>query len=68
MLVPVLKKNLVSIMVLEDHGYDVIFNKRKDFLRHITTGQVKKIRVRVNKPYKLDAEDCSPLSTKPEKV
>eukprot|EP00253_Pinus_taeda_P003716 PITA_03716 len=30
-----LKKNLVSIAVLEDRGYDAFFNKGKSFLRHI---------------------------------
>ena len=43
MYVPGLKKNLVSISMLEDRGYDVIFSKGKAFLRHIATGQVKKI-------------------------
>ena len=43
--VPGLKKNLISIVVLEYHGYDVIFRKGKVFLRHITTGQVKLIGV-----------------------
>jgi len=33
-----LKKNIISIAVLEDHGYDMIFNKGKEFLRHIATG------------------------------
>eukprot|EP00253_Pinus_taeda_P035324 PITA_35324 len=32
-----LKKNLVSIAMLEDKGYDVVFSKGKVFLRHITT-------------------------------
>ena len=41
MFVPGLKKNLVSVAVLEDRGYDVIFNKGKAFLRHIATGQLK---------------------------
>lgn len=41
MFVPGLKKNLVSVTVLEDNGYDVIFNKGKAFLRHISTGRVK---------------------------
>ena len=41
MFVPGLKKNLVSIVVFEDRGYSVIFNKGKDFLRQIATGQVK---------------------------
>ena len=30
-----LKKNLVSVAMLEECGYDVIFSKGKDFLRHI---------------------------------
>jgi len=33
-----LKKNLVSITMLEDKGYDVLFSKGKAFLRHIGTG------------------------------
>lgn len=33
-----IKKNLVFITVLEDHGYDVIFRKGKAFLRHIARG------------------------------
>lgn len=36
-----LKTNLVSIAMLEDHGYNVIFSKGKSFLHHIATGQVK---------------------------
>eukprot|EP00253_Pinus_taeda_P017701 PITA_17701 len=39
--VPGLKKNLVSIMMLEDKGYDVVFSKGKVFLRHINMRQVK---------------------------
>eukprot|EP00253_Pinus_taeda_P015814 PITA_15814 len=34
MYLPGLKKNLVSIAILEDRGYDVIFSKEKAFLRH----------------------------------
>jgi len=63
-----LKKNIVSVVVLEDHGYDVIFNKGKEFLRHIAMGQVKQIRVHVENLYKLDVEDCVTLRTKTEKV
>ena len=29
------KKNLISIEVLEDHGYNVLFNKGKELLRHV---------------------------------
>jgi len=39
--VPRLKKNLVSVAMLEDKGYDVVFSKGMVFLRHITTRQVK---------------------------
>eukprot|EP00253_Pinus_taeda_P036550 PITA_36550 len=35
--VPGLKRNLVSIAMLEDKGYDVVFSKGKVFLRHIIT-------------------------------
>ena len=45
MYVPVLKKNLVSVAMLEDKGYNVVFNKGKAFLRHIATGQTKRIRI-----------------------
>lgn len=41
MFVSGLKKNLVSIVVLEYHGYDVIFSKGKAFMRHIAMGHVK---------------------------
>jgi hypothetical protein len=54
--------------MLEDHGYDVIFNKGKDFLETYPMGQVKQIGVRVKNLYKLDVEDCATLSTKAEKV
>ena len=66
--VPVLKKNLVSIAMLKDRGYDVISSKGKVFLRHIATGQVKKIGIRVKNIYKLEVEECVALSTKAERV
>eukprot|EP00253_Pinus_taeda_P010452 PITA_10452 len=68
MYVPGLKKNLVSLTMLEDHGYDVIFSKGKAFLHHIASVQVKQIRVQVKNLYKLDVEYCVALSTKEEKV
>jgi len=39
--VPGLKKNLVSVAMFEDKGYDVVFSKGKVFLRHIIMRQVK---------------------------
>ena len=32
--VPGLKKNLVSVAMLEDRGYDVVFSEGKAFLQH----------------------------------
>eukprot|EP00253_Pinus_taeda_P029284 PITA_29284 len=40
-----LKKNIVSVAMLEDKGYDVVFSKGKVFLRHIDTGQTKRIGI-----------------------
>lgn len=45
MYVPCLKKNLVSISMFEDRGYDLIFSKGKVFVHHIAMGQVKRIRI-----------------------
>lgn len=63
-----LEKNIISLAVLEDHGSDVIFSKEKTFLRHIDKVEVKQIRVRVKKLYKLHVEDCTTLITKAKKV
>ena len=68
MFVPSLKKNLIFIAILKDHGYDVIFSKGKADLRHIATGQVKKIEVHVKNLYTLHVEDCVALRSKVEKV
>jgi len=43
MYVPRLNKNLVSISMLDDRGYGVIFSEGKAFLQHIATSQIKKI-------------------------
>ena len=36
--VPGLKKNLVSVAMLEDKGYDIVFSEGKAFLRHSDNG------------------------------
>ena len=59
-----LKKNFVSIAMLEDKGYDVVFSKGKVFMRHIGTQKTKQIGVRVNNLYKLEVDDCAALSSK----
>ena len=60
-----LRKNLVSVVVLEYHGYEVMFRKGKVFLKHIATGQVKQIGSRVKNLYALKVEDaCKDLRRK----
>eukprot|EP00253_Pinus_taeda_P022012 PITA_22012 len=66
--VPSLKKNLVSVTMLEDKGYDVVFSKGKAFLRHISTGQTKRIGIRVKNLYKPEVDDYAALSSKVELV
>jgi hypothetical protein len=48
-----LKKNLVSVTMFEDRGYDVFFSSGISYLRHKATGQVKKIGIRVKNLYML---------------
>jgi len=43
--VPGLKKNLVLVAMLEEKGYDVVLSKGKVFLKHIATGQTKRIGI-----------------------
>lgn len=45
MYVPSLKKSLVSVAMLEDHGYDVIFIEGNGFCCHIAMGQETCVRV-----------------------
>jgi len=61
-------KNLVSVMMLEGKGYDVVFSKGKVFLRYIATGQTKRIGIRVNNLYKIRVDDCVAFSSKAELV
>ena len=53
--VPGLKKNLVSVAMLEDRGYDVVFSEGKAFLRYKTTGQARRLgfelRISINWMY-----------------
>ena len=62
--VPGLKKNLVSVMMLEDKLYDVVFSKGKAFLRHIARCQTKSIGIQLKNPYKLEVDDCATFSMK----
>ena len=66
--VPGLKKNLVSIAMLEDKGYDVVFSDGKDFLRHKKTSQTKRIGIQVKNLYKMDVDGCAAMMGKAEEV
>ena len=66
--VPVLKKNLVSVTMLEDKSYNVVFSKGKAFIRHIAMGQTKRIGIQVKNLYKLEVDDYASLSMKAELV
>ena len=64
--VPGLKKNLISVAMLEDKGYDVIFSEGKAFLRSKTTGETRKIGVRVRNLYQLHVDGCTTMAGKAE--
>ena len=66
--VPGLKKNLVSVAMLKDRGYDVVFSEGKAFLRHKTMGQTKKIGVRIKNLYKMEVDGCVAMVGKAEEV
>ena len=68
MYMPGLKKNLVSVVMLEGKGYNVVFNKGKVLLRHTAMSQMKRIGIQVKNLYKLEVDDCAALSTKVELV
>ena len=66
--VPGLKKNLISVAMLEDKGYDVVFNEGKAFLRSKTIGETQKIGVRVKNLYQLHVDGCETMACKAEGV
>ena len=66
--VPGLNKNLVSVAMLEDKGYDVVLSEGKAFLRHKTMGQTKKIGVQIKNLYKLEVYGYAAMVGKAEGV
>ena len=62
--VPGLKKNLVSVAMPDDRGYDVVFSEGKAFLRHKKTVQTKKIGVLINNIHKLEVDGCTAMVVK----
>ena len=48
-----LKKNWISVEMLEDKGYDVVFSEGKAFLRSKANGETRRIGVRVKNLYQL---------------
>ena len=57
--VPGLTKNLISVALLEDKGYEVVFSEGKVFLWHKATGQVKKVGIRAKNLYRLEVDGIS---------
>ena len=57
--VPGLKKNLISVAMLEDKGYDVVFSEGKVFLRYKAIGKVKKVGIRAKNLYRLEVDGIS---------
>ena len=66
--VPGLKKNLISVAMLEDKGYDVVFSEGKAFLRSKTTGETRKIGVRIKNLYQLQVDGCATMACKAGEV
>ena len=64
--VPGLKKNLISVAMLEDKGYDVVFSEGKAFLRSKKTGETRKIGVRVKNLYQWQVDGCAGMACKAE--
>ena len=48
-----LKNNIISMAMLEDKGYDVVFSEGKAFLCSKATGETPRIGVRVKNLYQL---------------
>ena len=66
--VPGLKKNIISVAMLEDKGYDVVFSKGKAFLRSKETGETRRIWVQVKNLYQLQVDGCAAMAGKAEGV
>ena len=57
-----LKKNMISVAMLEDKGYDVVFSEGKAFLRHKTTVQTRRIGIQVKNIYQLQVDGCTAMA------
>ena len=66
--VPGLKKNLVSVAMLEDRGYDVVFSEGKVFMWHKTIGKAKRIGIQVKNFYKMEVYGCAAMMGKADQV
>ena len=61
-----LKKNLISVAMLEDKGYDVVFSEGKAFLCNKATCETWRIGVRVKNIYQLQVDGCVATAGKAE--
>ena len=65
--VPGLKKNLISVVMLEDKGYDVVFSEGKAFLHSKATCETWRIG-KVKNLYQLQVDGCAAMAGKAEGV
>ena len=66
--VPGLKKNLISVAMSEDKGYDVVFSEGKAFLRSKATSETQRIGVQVKNVYQLQVDGYATMAGKAEGV
>ena len=66
--VPVLKKNLISVAMLEDKGYDVVFSDGKAFLHCKATSETWRIGFQVKNLYQLQVDGYTAMVCKVEGV
>ena len=66
--VPGLKKIFVSVTMLEDRGYDVVFSDGKAFLWHKKMVQAKRIWIWVKKIHNMEVYGGATMMGKVEKV
>ena len=65
--VPGLKKKLVSVVMLEDKGYDIVFSDGKAFRKQKTMGQTERTGIQVKNLYKLEVDGWATIMAKQKK-
>ena len=63
-----LKNNVISVAMLEDKGYDVVFSEGKAFLRSKATGETWRIGFRIKNLHQLQVDGCAAMEGKAKGV